>query len=178
MNKIKVIDRNFVVSIKEEEILKRVSELGAQITKDMEGKKPLFLAVLNGAFMFASDLLKTINTPCEISFVKLASYEGTSSTGAVKQLIGLSENLRGRTIVIVEDIIDSGLTMVELLRLLEQFEPAEIKIASLLLKPDNLQVDLDIDYVCFKIPNDFIIGYGLDYDGEARNLRDIYTVCD
>lgn len=178
MNKIKVIDRNFVVSIKEEEILKRVSELGAQITKDMEGKKPLFLAVLNGAFMFASDLLKTINTPCEISFVKLASYEGTSSTGAVKQLIGLSENLRGRTIVIVEDIIDSGLTMVELLRLLEQFEPAEIKIASLLLKPNNLQVNLDIDYVCFKIPNDFIIGYGLDYDGEARNLRDIYTVCD
>lgn len=178
MKKIKVIDRNFTVSIKEADILERVAQLGAQITKDTEGKKPIFLVVLNGAFMFASDLLKQIDTPCEISFVKLSSYEGTSSTGKVKELIGLSENLKGRSVVIIEDIIDSGLTMVELLHSLKAYEPAEVKIASLLLKPENLKVDLNIDYVCFEIPNDFIIGYGLDYEGEARNLRDIYTVCD
>lgn len=178
MNKVKVLDRNFTVSIKEAEILKRVAEIGAQISRDTEGKKPLFLVVLNGSFMFASDLMKTITTPCEISFVKLASYEGTNSSGNVKQLIGLNESLRGRCVVIVEDIIDSGLTMQELLKLLKEYEPSEVRIASLLVKPANLQVNLTVDYTCFEIPNDFIIGYGLDYDGEARNLRDIYTVCD
>lgn len=129
MNKVKVLDRNFTVSIKEAEILKRVAEIGAQISRDTEGKKPLFLAVLNGSFMFASDLMKTITTPCEISFVKLASYEGTNSSGNVKQLIGLNESLRGRCVVIVEDIIDSGLTMQELLKLLKEYEPSEVRIA-------------------------------------------------
>lgn len=176
MDKIKVRDREFAVSIPEEKIKARVAEIAAQISHDLEGKRPLFLAVLNGSFVFAADLLRGIDTPCEISFVRMASYEGTSSTGDVKQLIGLKENIKDRTVVIVEDIIDSGLTMVHLLDLLKEKQPADIKIAALLVKPGNLKVNLDIPYCCFEIPNDFIVGYGLDYDGEGRNLPSIYTV--
>lgn len=176
METIQVRDRKFAVSIPEEKIKARVAEVAAQISHDLEGKRPLFLAVLNGSFVFAADLLRGIVTPCEISFVRMSSYEGTSSTGSVKQLIGLKEDIKGRTVVIVEDIIDSGLTMKNLLSMLEEKGPAEIKIASLLVKPGNLKVDLDIPYCCFEIPNDFIVGYGLDYDGEGRNLPSIYTV--
>lgn len=176
MDKIKVRDREFAVSIPEEKIKARVAEIAAQISYDLEGKRPLFLAVLNGSFVFAADLLRGIDTPCEISFVRMASYEGTSSTGDVKQLIGLKEDIKDRTVVIVEDIIDSGLTMVHLLDLLKEKQPADIKIAALLVKPGNLKVNLDIPYCCFEIPNDFIVGYGLDYDGEGRNLPSIYTV--
>ena len=176
MDKIKVRDREFAVSIPEEKIKTRVAEIAAQISHDLEGKCPLFLAVLNGSFVFAADLLRGIDTPCEISFVRMASYEGTSSTGDVKQLIGLKEDIKDRTVVIVEDIIDSGLTMVHLLDLLKEKQPADIKIAALLVKPGNLKVNLDIPYCCFEIPNDFIVGYGLDYDGEGRNLPSIYTV--
>jgi hypoxanthine phosphoribosyltransferase len=176
MDKIKVRDREFAVSIPEEKIKARVAEIAAQISHDLEGKRPLFLAVLNGSFVFAADLLRGIDTPCEISFVRMASYEGTSSTGDVKQLIGLKEDIKDRTVVIVEDIIDSGLTMVHLLDLLKEKQPADIKIAALLVKPGNLKVNLDIPYCCFEIPNDFIVGYGLDYDGEGRNLPSIYTV--
>ena len=176
MEKITVRDRQFTVSIPEKDILKRVAEVATQISKDLEGQNPLFLAVLNGSFMFAADLLRGINTPCEISFVRMASYEGTSSTGQVKQLLGLKEDIKDRTVVIVEDIIDSGLTMKNLLELLQSKGPKDIRIASLLVKPGNLKVELDIPYCCFNIPNDFIVGYGLDYDGEGRNLRNIYTV--
>lgn len=176
MENIKVRDREFAVSIPEEKIKARVAEVAAQISHDLEGKRPLFLAVLNGSFVFAADLLRGIETPCEISFVRMASYEGTSSTGAVKQLIGLKEDIKDRMVVIVEDIIDSGLTMVHLLELLKEKQPADIKIAALLVKPGNLKVELDIPYCCFEIPNDFIVGYGLDYDGEGRNLPSIYTV--
>lgn len=176
MENIKVRDREFTVSIPEGKIKARVAEVAAQISHDLEGKRPLFLAVLNGSFVFAADLLRGIETPCEISFVRMASYEGTSSTGAVKQLIGLKEDIKDRTVVIVEDIIDSGLTMVHLLELLKEKQPADIKIAALLVKPGNLKVELDIPYCCFEIPNDFIVGYGLDYDGEGRNLPSIYTV--
>ena len=176
MDKIKVRDREFAVSIPEEKIKARVAEIAAQISHDLEGKRPLFLAVLNGSFVFAADLLRGIDTPCEISFVRMASYEGTSSTGDVKQLIGLKEDIKDRTVVIVEDIIDSGLTIVHLLDLLKEKQPADIKIAALLVKPGNLKVNLDIPYCCFEIPNDFIVGYGLDYDGEGRNLPSIYTV--
>lgn len=176
MDKIKVRDREFAVSIPEEKIKARVAEIAAQISHDLEGKRPLFLAVLNGSFVFAADLLRGIDTPCEISFVRMASYEGTSSTGDVKQLIGLKEDIKDCTVVIVEDIIDSGLTMVHLLDLLKEKQPADIKIAALLVKPGNLKVNLDIPYCCFEIPNDFIVGYGLDYDGEGRNLPSIYTV--
>lgn len=176
MDKIKVRDREFTVSIPEAKILQRVAEVAAQINNDLKNENPLFLAVLNGSFVFAADLMRCMEMPCEISFVRMASYEGTSSTGKVKQLIGLKEEIKGRTIVIVEDIIDSGLTMKNLLATLEEKQPKDIRIAALLVKPGNLQVDLDIPYCCFDIPNDFIVGYGLDYDGEGRNLRSIYTV--
>lgn len=176
MDKIKVRDREFTVSIPEAKILQRVAEVAAQINNDLKNENPLFLAVLNGSFVFAADLMRCMEMPCEISFARMASYEGTSSTGKVKQLIGLKEEIKGRTVVIVEDIIDSGLTMKNLLATLEEKQPKDIRIAALLVKPGNLQVDLDIPYCCFDIPNDFIVGYGLDYDGEGRNLRSIYTV--
>ncbi|MBQ8227009.1 MAG: hypoxanthine phosphoribosyltransferase [Bacteroidaceae bacterium] len=176
MDNIKVLDKTFAISIPESRIRERVAELGAAISRDLEGKNPIFLAVLNGSFVFASDLLRAVSIPCEISFIRLASYVGTSSTGNVKEVMGLSEDLEGRTVVVVEDIIDSGLTMKELLNTLQAKHPAEIRVASLLVKPENLKVNLDIPYCCFEIPNDFIVGYGLDYDGYGRNLKDIYTV--
>ncbi len=169
-------DKAFEVSIPEAEIMRRVAEVAAQIDADMAGRKPLFLAVLNGSFVFAADLLRGITTPCEITFVRMSSYAGTESTGNVRELIGLSENIEGRDVVIVEDIIDSGLTMVSLLDTLKAKNPKSVSIAALLVKPGNLKVQLDIPYCCFEIPNDFIVGYGLDYDGEGRNLRSIYTV--
>lgn len=173
---VKVRDRVFSVSLSEAEIKERVAAVAAQISSDLEGEKPLFLAVLNGSFVFAADLVREVSIPCEITFVRVSSYSGTSSTGEVKELIGLKENIEGRTVVIVEDIIDSGLTMKNLLQTLSAHHPKQIRIASLLVKPGNLKVELDIPYCCFKIPNDFIVGYGLDYDGEGRNLKDIYTV--
>ena len=176
MNTVQVKDKQFALYIPEEEILARVKELANRMNTDLAGKNPLFLVVLNGSFVFAADLLRDITIPCEITFVRVASYEGASSTGEVKQLLGLTQNIEGRTIIIIEDIIDTGLTMKELLRILKEKNPAEIHIASLLVKPDNLQVDLDIPYRCFDIANEFIVGYGLDYDHEGRNLRHIYQV--
>lgn len=176
MEPITVKDLRFNISIPAEEIKKRIAELAAQISSDLKGRNPLFLAVLNGSFMFAADLMRGITTPCEISFVRLSSYTGTESTGTVHELIGLNEDLTGRTVVIIEDIVDSGLTMRELLSMLKTKNPADVRIASLLVKPGNLKVDLDIPYCCFHIPNDFIVGYGLDYDGYGRNLPDIYTL--
>ncbi|MBR1732439.1 MAG: hypoxanthine phosphoribosyltransferase [Alloprevotella sp.] len=176
MEKVKVRDKYFAVSIPEAEIKRRVAELAAQISNDLHGRKPIFLSVLNGSFIFAADLLRGITTDCEITFIRLASYSGTSSTGEVQQLLGLNESLKGRTVVIVEDIIDSGLTMERLLASIRSQHPAEVRIAALLVKPDNMKTELDIPYCCFRIPNDFIVGYGLDYDGEGRNLPDIYTV--
>ncbi len=142
----------------------------------MADKNPLFLAVLNGSFMYASDLMKFINIPCEISFVKVASYAGTESSGKVTEVIGLNEDITGREIVIVEDIVDTGHTMERMLEILKKKNPANIHISTLLLKPGKLQVPLDIEYAAMEIPNDFIVGYGLDYDQQGRNLRDIYTL--
>lgn len=176
MDTIKIKDKNFAVSIPEEKIMKEVERLAVQISKDLEGKNPLFLGVLNGSFMFAADLFRRITIPAEISFVKLASYEGTASTGVIKEVIGLSESLAGRTVVIVEDIVDTGCTMQKLVENLGTRSPESIHICTLLLKPEKLKVPLDVEYVALEIPNDFIVGYGLDYDGYGRNLRDIYTV--
>ena len=142
----------------------------------MEGKNPLFLAVLNGSFVFAADLMRMITVPCEISFVKLASYQGTMSTGTIKEVFGINEDISGRDIIIVEDIVESGLTMKRMLESLGTRNPASIHICTLLLKPEKLKVELDIEYVAMKIPNDFIVGYGLDYDQQGRNLRNIYTL--
>ena len=176
MEKVQVRDKVFEVSIPEARIKERVAEVAAKIDADMAGRRPLFLAVLNGSFVFAADLLRGVTTPCEITFVRMSSYAGTASTGSVRELIGLSEDIAGRDVVIVEDIIDSGLTMVTLLETLRAKNPASVSIAALLVKPGNLKADLSIPYCCFEIPNDFIVGYGLDYDGEGRNLPSIYTV--
>lgn len=176
MDAIKIKDKDFAVSIPESKILCEVERLAAQISRDLEGKNPLFLGILNGSFMFAADLFRRITIPAEISFVKFASYDGVSSTGVIKELIGLTEDIAGRTIVIVEDIIDTGCTMKKLLEDLGSRAPESIHVCTLLLKPEKLKVALDVEYVALEIPNDFIVGYGLDYDGYGRNLKDIYTV--
>ena len=178
MEIIHIKDKDFKVSIPEEEILKQVDRVATEINRDLAGKNPLFLAVLNVSFMFASDLMKRITIPCEISFVKLASYQGVTSTGVVRDVIGINENLTGRTIIIVEDIIESGTTMLHMLETLGTYSPESVHIATLLVKPEKLKVDLDIKYAAMNIPNDFIVGYGLDYDGFGRNYKDIYTVVD
>ena len=176
MKAVQVNDKNFFLYISENEIKEQVKKVAATMNEELAGKKPLFLIVLNGAFMFAADLLREIEIPCEVSFVRVSSYEGTCTTGNVKQLIGLNENIEGRTLVVVEDIIDSGITMREMLRMLKEKNPADVRVASLFVKPGNLQVELDIHYRCFDIANDFIVGYGLDYDQEGRNLPDIYKI--
>lgn len=176
MSVVKIKDKTFKTSIPEAHILERVKAVAERINTDMADKNPLLLAMLNGSFVFAADLMREITVPCEISFVKMSSYQGTSSTGKVKQLLGLNEDIKGRTVIIVEDIVESGLTLKTLLDILKEKEPADVQICTLLFKPDCLQVSLDIKYVAMEIPNDFILGYGLDYDQQGRNLRDIYTV--
>lgn len=173
---INILDKKFETSYPEEEILKRVKAVADRINTDMAGKNPLLLAVLNGSFMFAADLMRMITIPCEISFVKLASYQGTTSTGEIKEVIGINEDLAGRTVIIVEDIVESGLTMKRMIDTLGTRNPASIHICTLLLKPEKLKIDLNIEYAAMEIPNDFIVGYGLDYDQQGRNLRDIYTL--
>ncbi len=176
MSIVKIKDKTFKTSIPEAEILKRVKEVAGRINRDLEGKNPLFLAVLNGSFVFAADLMREITIPSEITFIKVASYEGTASTGEVTEVMGLANSIEGRHVVIVEDIIDTGGTMKYLVESLQKRKPASLHICSLLVKPDKLEVDLDIEYVAMNIPNEFIVGYGLDYDQQGRNLRDIYTV--
>ena len=169
-------DKRFGVSIPEVELLKAVDNVAEKMNADLKGKNPLFLIVLNGAFMFASDLLKRVEIPAQLSFVKVASYSGVESTGKVTELIGLNEEVKGRTVVIIEDIVDSGRTMYGMVEKLKSLGTDDIRIATLFFKPEALQYDLNIDYVAMNIPNDFIVGYGLDYDGYGRNLRDIYTL--
>ena len=176
MATVDIKDKTFETSIPEEEIMRRVKAVADKMSSDLKGKNPLLLGVLNGSFIFAADLMRMLDIECEISFVKMSSYEGTQSTGNVKKLVGLNEDIEGRTIVIVEDIVDTGLTMERMIEYLKGLNPAEIHICTLLLKPENLKRKLDIEYVAMEIPNDFIVGYGLDYDGLGRNLRDIYVV--
>ena len=176
METIKINDKRFKISIPEAEIQNRIKAVAAQISKDMEGKNPLFLGVLNGAFMFAADLMRAMTIPCEISFVKLASYQGTTSTGKIQEVIGINENLSGRIVVIVEDIVESGATMKRMIEQLGTRNPASVHICTLFFKPDKLKEDLKLDYVAFRIPDDFIVGYGLDYDHGGRGLKDIYTI--
>ena len=173
---VKILDKTFKTSIPEAEIKKHVKEVADRINHDMAGKKPLLIAVLNGSFIFAADLMRMITIPCEISFVKLASYEGTTSSGKITEVLGINEDLNGRTVIIVEDIVDTGLTMKRMIETLGTRNPKSIHICTLLLKPDKPTVDLDIEYAAMQIPNDFIVGYGLDYDQQGRNLPDIYTV--
>ena len=176
MNTIQIKDKKVILSIPESEILAAVRRVSEDINRDVADKNPLFICVLNGAFMFASDLMKNVNIPCEITFIKLSSYEGLYSTGAVKEIIGLNESVVGRNVVVVEDIVDTGITMERILSSLRAKGANEIRVATFLQKPDALQRDIQIDYIAMKIPNDFIVGYGLDYDGYGRNLKDIYTL--
>lgn len=176
MSVVKIKDKTFKTSIPEKEIKARIQAVADRINHDLADKNPLFLAVLNGAFVFAADLMRMITIPCEISFVKLASYQGTTSTGKITEVMGINEDLTDRTVVIIEDIVDTGLTMKRMIESLGTRHPASAHICSLLVKPEKLQVDLNIEYAVMEIPNDFIVGYGLDYDQQGRNLPDIYTL--
>jgi len=175
-NNIKILDKEFSIFISAAEIESAVDKVAQRINTDMEGKNPLFLVILNGAFMFAADLFKKITIPCEMSFVKLSSYSGTSSTQNVKKLIGLNEELRGRSVIIVEDIIDTGFTMEKLIADINKLQPEEVRLATCLFKPNAFQKEFPIDYVGIEIPDDFIVGYGLDYDGYGRNYPEIYKI--
>lgn len=176
MARIKVIDKEFETSIPENKILEAIDAVALKMNQQLEGKNPLFVCVLNGAFMFASDLMKRITIPCEITFVKVASYSGTETSGNLKRLIGFNENVENRTVVILEDIVDTGNTIVKLIEEVKTLSPAAVQVASLLYKPEACKNPISLDYVGLEIPNDFIIGYGLDYNGQGRNLKDIYTL--
>lgn len=176
MEKIRVFDKEFKKFISHEEIQKAVIQVATKINNDLAGKDVIFIGILNGSFMFASDLYKEINFDSQITFVKVASYSGTMSSGTVKRLIGINEDIKGKTVVIIEDIVDSGVTLDHIIRQLIGYEPAEIKVATFLFKPDAYTKDNKIDYFGLSIPNDFIIGYGLDYNGYGRNYHHIYKI--
>ncbi len=176
MSIIQVKDKQFSPYLSAKEIDKAVTEVAEKINKDFKGQKVLFIAILNGSFMFASDLLKKIDLECEISFVKIASYSGTKSTGKVKKIIGLMQSLENRNVIIVEDIIDTGNTLDKLLPTLTAENPKKLKLCTLLFKPGAFKADFDIHYIGKEIPNKFILGYGLDYDELGRNLADIYQI--
>ena len=176
MSTIQVLDKTFEPYLKEAAIQEKITELALQLNKDYAGKRPLFLSVLNGSFLFTADLFKQITIEAEVSFIKLASYKGTSSTGNVITAIGLDINVKDRHIIILEDIIDTGKTLHHYLPQLESMQPASVKIAVLLNKKEALIYPVQIDYACFDIPNKFVVGYGLDYDGLGRNSRDIYQL--
>lgn len=175
-DRIKVKDKYFVPFFSEERIQREVSRIAAEMNRDLAGKDPLFLGILNGAFMFASDLYKQLEFPCQITFLKLASYSGTKSSGTVKQLIGINLDLKDRVVVVLEDIVDTGITLDTILRQLSGYEPAEIHVATFLHKPGATVREVQLDYVGLEIPNDFILGYGLDYDGYGRNYKDLYQL--
>ncbi len=177
-NRIKVLDKEFEVSIPAKQIRDIINGLAARINNDLKNKDVIFLGILNGSFIFAADLFRKINFPSKITFLKLASYDGLSSSGKIKRLIGLNENLKNKTLVIIEDIIDSGNTLEHIIMQLKGYDPKEIKVATLVFKPEAYKKDFKIDYIGMEIPNDFIVGYGLDYDGYGRNLEDIYTLVD
>ncbi|MDQ6762845.1 MAG: hypoxanthine phosphoribosyltransferase [Bacteroidota bacterium] len=176
MHSIKVHDKEFIPYLDSFQIAKEVSRIAGEINKDYEGKKPLFIAILNGAFIFAADLFKEITLEAEICFIKLASYKGVKSTGKVITAIGLDADLWHRDVIIVEDIVDTGKTLFQFLPQLQHHHPASLKIASLLHKPDAMIHPIDIDYLGFTIPNKFVLGYGLDYDGLGRNIKEIYQL--
>lgn len=176
MSVIQVIDKQFKPYISAAQISERIKELGAEINMAYAGKRPLFIAILNGSFMFASDLFKELTIDAEICFIKLASYKGTRSTGNVITSIGLDEPLKDRHVIIIEDIVDTGNTLHQFLPQLQNQQPASLKIASLLHKPDALKYPVVIDYLGFNVPNIFLLGFGLDYDGLGRNLAEIYQL--
>jgi hypoxanthine phosphoribosyltransferase len=173
---VKILDKEFELFIPEAKIYEAIDNLAEKITKDLGDSDPIFLGILNGSFLFAAELLKRVTFPCTISFLKLASYQGTASTGKVKRLIGINEDIKDKTVIVLEDIIDTGLTMQQIKKQLVGYEPKEIKVVTLFFKPEAYQTDDHIDYVGMEIPNDFIVGFGLDYDGYGRNLTNVYKL--
>ena len=176
MNSIKVLDKEFVPYLVEKEIQEKITALAVQLNKDYAGKKPIFLSILNGSFLFTADLFKQITIEAEVCFIKLASYKGMTSSGNIITAIGLEANVSGRDIIILEDIIDTGKTLHHYLPQLLSSGPASVKITVLLNKKEALQFPVQVDYTCFEIPNKFVVGYGLDYDGLGRNSKDIYQL--
>jgi hypoxanthine phosphoribosyltransferase len=173
---IQLLDKQFVPFISAKEIEFAIAKMVAQVEDDFADETPVFVGVLNGAFMVVSDFMKQYKKPCEVSFIKMASYEGTSSTNEVKQLIGLNQDLTGRSVIIIEDIVDTGNTLVELKALFKKQNVKHFKIATLFFKPEAYTKDIKIDYVGIRIPNKFIVGYGLDYNGLGRNLPEVYKL--
>jgi hypoxanthine phosphoribosyltransferase len=176
MKTITVKDKSFAPYISAETIGRRIDVLAAQMNEDLNGKDPFFVVVLNGAFLFAADVFRRITVPCEIGFIRVSSYSGTSSTGEIKSLMGLNKDITGRTVVVLEDIVDTGHTAKFLVEELKKSAPAEVRFATLLFKPAALQHPFRPDYTGFEVPNDFLLGYGLDYDGYGRNLNEIYKL--
>lgn len=176
MKEIRVLDKKFREFIPEKDIKERIVKMADEINKFFAGKEVVFLGILNGAFLFAADLIRNIDLKARISFVKLASYEGTDSSGRIKELIGWNEDIRNKYVIVLEDIVDTGNTLERIVDELVIRKPSGIKIATLLLKPGAYKKDISIDYIGFKIPNGFVIGYGLDYNGYGRNLPSIYML--
>jgi len=176
MKEITILDKKFSEFIPEDKIVRRIEEMAEKINNDYKGEEVVFLGILNGAFLFAAELFKRINIKARISFVKLASYEGTSSSGTIKELIGWNEDIRNKNIIIIEDIVDTGNTLERIVDELVIRKASGIRVATLLFKPGAYKKDIPVEYVGFEIPNDFVIGFGLDYDGYARNLPAIYTL--
>ena len=173
---IQIKDKRFEVFIPAAQLSEKISGLAQRLNQDYADSEPLFIVVLNGAFMFAADLMKCVSVPCQLSFVRVASYQNTQSTGILTEIIGLQENILGRHVVVIEDIVDTALTMHQLVGQLKQKRPASLQIATLLCKPEAMQKSVDLKYVGFEIPNRFVVGYGLDYDGFGRNLPDLYVL--
>lgn len=179
-NTIEVGDRSFEILISNTQINARIGEISSRLNTVYQGRTPVFIGVLNGSFLFMADLLKEMNIPCEVAFIRVSSYTGTQSTGTLKEVLGLPENLKGRDLILVEDIVDTGFTLTRILEKVYREEPASVSVCSLLFKPEALQHTIkELEYTGFEIPNEFVVGYGLDYDGLGRNLKDIYrTVAD
>ncbi|QHT70010.1 hypoxanthine phosphoribosyltransferase [Rhodocytophaga rosea] len=169
-------DKEFEVYISHQDLTGRIQALASQISQQYEGRCPLFVAILNGAFMFAAHLLQHISIPCEITFIKVASYQALQSTGKITELLGLNEDISGRDVIIVEDIVDSGLTMEGIVASMKSQNPRSVQVATLLFKPQALRTSVELHYVGFEIPNAFVVGFGLDYDGLGRNLQDLYVL--
>jgi len=176
MKEIQILDKKFSEYLTENVIKQRIEELAIQINNELVGKEVVFLGILNGAFLFAADLFRLIDFPARISFIKLASYQGTSSQGLIKELIGWNEDIKGKTIVVIEDIVDTGNTLERIVDELVIRKAADIKIAALLYKPEAYSKNIPLDYIGFNIPNNFVVGFGLDYDGFGRNLPSVYTL--
>jgi hypoxanthine phosphoribosyltransferase len=178
MSTIKVHDKTFDTFLSESAINEQVKRIAQEINTDYKGKTPLFIAILNGSFMFASDLFKELEIEAQVCFIKLASYQGVKSTGNVVTSIGLDVSLKDREVIVIEDIVDTGKTLHDFLPQIMDQHPSSLKIATLLHKPEALKYSLTIDYVGFSIPNKFVVGYGLDYDGLGRNLREIFQLAE